>query len=356
MLNRRAQVETQFNWIFILVAGAIILIFFTAIVIKQKSSSDIRISESVMTDLESIFTGGSLSAGTSQLIETPNIEINFDCTGYDIKGVKKQTGGLILFAPSTVKGRNILTWNLDFNMPYKVTGFLYITSPEMRYIFVKYDGLKAARMNSTLPKNMNLEFVDSTDTIKDKNNYKVRLIAESDIFNGEACPPSIADMGDDLTALAITGNTLKFYNCGNDGSFKLTGTGTTALADVVGAELKPSLYGAIFTDDIDIYNCMTGKAFERAYFVSKVYEKRFIELDDYYKNKNSQCVSSIFTSGDLGNYVNIIKPIYTKFDAGQMREEEAKNLASAISDLGSEAEDMAYQNKILLQNSCALIY
>ena len=64
ILSRKAQIETQFNWLFILVAGAVILIFFAGIVIKQKSSSEQKIAENVMTDLQSIFTGGSVSTGT----------------------------------------------------------------------------------------------------------------------------------------------------------------------------------------------------------------------------------------------------------------------------------------------------
>jgi hypothetical protein len=345
--RKQAQVETQFNWIFILVVGAVILIFFTVIVINQKSSSEAKISESVITDLESIFTGGSLSTGTTQLIETPNIEINFDCAGYDVKGVTNPTGGMAVFAPSTVKGRNIITWNLDFNIPFKVTGFLYITSPEMRYIFVDYRQ-NAARMNSTLPKNMNIEFVDSMDEIKDKNNYKVRLIAESDIFN-EDCPSDIAEMGDDLTALARIGDTLKFYSCNKNRKFELIGT--TALADVVDAELEPSLYGAIFTDNIDMYNCMIGKAFERAYFVSRVYQERNKQLISYYENINDPCRFHIY---DFGTFTKILKEIYPVFDAGQT--EDNLKFTDNMKSIREETRNVAYQNEILLQMSCTLTY
>lgn len=357
MLNNKAQVETQFNWIFILIVGAVILIFFTGIVIKQKSSSEAKISESVITDLESIFTGGSLSTGTSQMIETPNVDIRFDCTGYDIKGVKKTIANMILFAPSTVKGRNILTWNLDFNMPYKITGFLYITSPEMRYIFVGYKPEDISRMNSTLPKNMNIEFVSSMNEIKDKNNYRVRLIAKgqsggrSGIFDG-AAPQSIKNMKDRLSALLITGNKLTFYSCDSSGNFRKTGD--TLQVDITGSELEPSLYGAIFTDNIEMYNCMMGKALERAYFVSKVYSDRNNAINEYYKTTSNQCKDFIH---DFSSYPDNIKEIYPYFSSGQISQQQLTELGTKIGLLQLDAQGIANHNsKVLIQRSCPLIY
>jgi len=75
-------------------------------------------------------------------------------------------------------------------VPYRVTNFLYITSPDIRYIIVDDDigsYSLADELNRTLPPDyiekrgkkrlfMNKELVDNTNDLGDKNNYKVKFI------------------------------------------------------------------------------------------------------------------------------------------------------------------------------------
>ena len=74
-----AQISIQFSWIFILIAGAIILLFFTSIIYKQKDISEQKLSASVLNQLETILTSSGLSSGTINAIDTPQLELGFLC-------------------------------------------------------------------------------------------------------------------------------------------------------------------------------------------------------------------------------------------------------------------------------------
>ena len=66
--GKRAAIEVQFNWIFILIIGGIILMFFFGIVKSQKTVSEKKISGTVRRDMRAILTGSGISAGTASLI------------------------------------------------------------------------------------------------------------------------------------------------------------------------------------------------------------------------------------------------------------------------------------------------
>jgi|GEM_PF-1194745 len=347
LCSRKGQVETQFNWIFVLVVGAIIMIFFVAIVMRQKASSEFKISETVMTDLQSIFIGGSVSTGTSQLIETPKIEIDFDCATYGLRGVNKPIENTVIFAPTKIKGRNIITWTLDYNLPYKVTNFLYLTTPEMRYIFITNNSRTISFYNSTLPEEMNIEFTDDIAQIKNKNNYKVRLIFFSDPGSADV-PSELRHLGNDLTALSIQNDRLTFYEARGDIFVKQgENNGVTFTVDFANADqqLEPSKYAAIFTDDIELYNCMMAKALKRAYFVSKIYEKRNRNISDYFVSTNSYCSYFQYSQQDFAIFVTGLEGAHSQFPEDP-----------SIQALPASASQIADKNKILLQKSCPLIY
>lgn len=342
--RKKAQVETQFNWIFILVVGAIIMVFFVAIVMKQKDASEVKISETVMTDLQSIFTGGSVSTGTSQLIEVPEVEIEFDTSTYGLKGVNNPIGeDMMMFAPSLVKGRSIITWTLDYNLPYKITSFLYITTSEMRYVFVGGGDKDRLFYNSTLPKEMNIDFVTSLGEIEDRNNYKVRLIYLTG--TPDDIPQELAHMGEDLTALQISASSLKFYESNGNKFVPQYGDGETYMVDISTQQLQPTLFGAMFTDDYELYNHMMGKVLKRAYFVSKVYAERNRNISEFFDATNSHCKHFRYDPDTFDSFVDDIDDAHENFPD-----------QSKIISLLDKAKAITSKNKILLQKSCPLIY
>ena len=67
--GKKAQIQFTFNWIYILIAGMVILIFFVSIVAKQKTSSEEHLNAEVVRVMESIFTASGVSEKTKNFIE-----------------------------------------------------------------------------------------------------------------------------------------------------------------------------------------------------------------------------------------------------------------------------------------------
>lgn len=379
--NRRAQAEAQFNWIFVLIVGGIIMLFFTTIVLKQKASSEQKISATVITDLEAIFTGASISKGTTHLLDVPKVDIEFDCNRFYLGQVNRGLGKQIVFAPSRVAGTKLLTWTLEWNAPFKVTNFLYITSPEVRYILI-HDGSEPELVdliNTTLPKEMELEVYEFqgdmeslTSYITDQNNYKVRIIflgrfnefgkVEEAIEDSEYFPGSLSGMDSgDLTALFIDTSSssdsiksLYFYNSAGsrfvltDSTYSLDYTSFGTSEDAL-----PSLFGAVFADDVDSYNCIMRKAFERLELISEVFLDKAEKLKTHYdiKAPNLKCKNMIEsrTIGAIEGIRDGSKDCLMEFPDQDCVKQIDNNMAA-------QSDSLDVLNRRLLLMSCALIY
>ena len=93
----------QFNWIFVLVAGTAILLFFTVVVVKQKNVSEMSTKATVLKSIEAIIIGASVGTDTTNIIDIPDSDIEVNCGRVSLGSISKQYQSLILFAPSSLK-------------------------------------------------------------------------------------------------------------------------------------------------------------------------------------------------------------------------------------------------------------
>lgn len=307
MINKKGF-EIQFNWIFVLVAGAAIILFFTVVVVKQKSVSEISTKATVLKSIEAIITGASVSTDTINTISIPSSNIEISCNRVSLGGVSKQYQSTILFAPSLVKGDRLITQTLAFSAPYRATNLLYITSPQIRYIIIG-DSKLAKEINKSLPSELKKEFYQSMPEIKNLNNYKIRFVLFENLIN---FPKALEKMPDsDVTAIKINGDsekgTIEFLQ--KEGNSWLS-KGTSFYIG------KQSLIGAIYADTFDIYECNMRNVFSRLNLVTKIYAERTKKLtqgapsgrqfqcNQFYSNALSQ-LNSIFTASSDFNKENI---------------------------------------------------
>lgn len=295
-LNKRAVIEVQFNWIFILIAGAVILIFFASLVGKQKEFATASYATNVLTNMEAIMSGAGVALGSTQFIELADTRIDFSCDAYYVGEAQKNFKGKLTFAPSYLYGKYIVTWTQSFDVPFRATNFLYLTTPEIRYIIIN-DGNYAEKLYELLPQKeaeideekktmMNKEIVDNIAEIKDKNNYKVRIIFFENDNIGQITTLIRKTAADDLTALKITPsqetNILNSY--GTVEFFKKRGNEF----DKIGTSeyfTQSMLFGAVFTDDLETYNCLKNRAFEKMKMVADVYRERSGEIAGKYQEE-----------------------------------------------------------------------
>ena len=345
------MIEVHFNWIFILIVGAIIFIFFVNIVNKQREFSEIKSSGTIITSLESILTGAQISTNTINIMDMPKVDIGFECNRYFIGPIPKPTKSNVIFSPGLLKGKKLITWALDWNVPYRVTNFLYITDPQLRYVIV-YDEDTETVANSVydeLPEEINKEIPmhkDDLTALKDKNNYKVKfifLIDEAPNF------PAELDYMEDKDVTAI--------NLGASSSNIISSTGTIEFFQKKGSNWESkgttcylkeeSLFGAIFAEDIDMYNCVMKKAFKKLNLVTEIYLDRSDELERYYFSIDKSCYQPYSSAKTQLNYMKI---------ASENRIDDFPQGIGHMDTMNDYALNLKEENQRAQLFSCALIY
>ena len=138
----KAQVQVTFHWIYVVLAGAVILLFFAGIVIRQKSVAEQELTADVTRILETILAGAGVSEKTKNVIDTSglaDLTLYFSCTeGVGEFGIiggssRAQNTRDPLFAPEKIKSPQLITWSLPYAFPFKIIDFLYVTAPTIKY-------------------------------------------------------------------------------------------------------------------------------------------------------------------------------------------------------------------------------
>ena len=74
MYSKKGVIEIQFNWIFVLIAGFIIITLFTTIIVKQRDVSEKSTNVMVLKNLDAILSGSEASAGTVNIVKIPETD------------------------------------------------------------------------------------------------------------------------------------------------------------------------------------------------------------------------------------------------------------------------------------------
>lgn len=328
-MKKRGVIEIQFNWIFVMIAGAIILLFFTMMVSKQRDVSEVRSQINFQNNLQTILVGAEIDKNTLNVVNVPNREIEYSCEGFSIASLGS-FNQRVTFAPNLIKSktRQIITLSLDWRVPFRATNFLYVTSPEVKYYVVvddnSDDGSIGNHLFNLLPEKLDKEIITAMPTINE-GNYKVKFI----FFTTHSTLPSTFDIDDeDVGAIRINGELdgigdISFYK---GGTFSLDGN-----AEYLKKEM---LLGAVFAENKEIYDCQVEKAKESLSKVADVYLKRIEEIVSDYGSDNC----GTMYGGAIIN-LNVLNDI-----------------SSSLFTINTKLEDLEKENKKVQRSSCALIY
>lgn len=328
MKLKRGAVDIQFNWILVLIAGTAILILFTGFVIKEKNISEESKSASTLKYLDTILASSEISMGTVNAVKIPKTKIEFECGRYSISGFSKQLNTMP-FAPLVLESDKVISMALGWSIPYRITNLLYLTNLRIRYIFVG-DSLFARKIFEMMPDETRNDGYTQVQAIQDENDDNVRIIFFDQY---PQVPESLKGMKKgSVTALKVDGDentgTLEFFDLIDD-KFEFKGRSYY---------LKEStLMGAIFTDSLEVYDCVMEDAFKKLNIVSQVYERKIANLKSYYKNQ--ECEQYYDNS-----LITTIKEASDVFSQ------------SSINDIDIAAKDLEEQNKKAQLSSCTLIY
>ncbi|MFC1742274.1 hypothetical protein ACFL3V_07100 [Nanoarchaeota archaeon] len=290
--SKKAQVETQLNWIFILIVGAVILAFFAFIVIKQRAAAEAKFSGKIAQQLNTIFTGAKVASGTVQEIPTPEVSIRFDCNDYYIGPTSQRMGNRVVFAPEFVEGKKIITWTRDWNVPFKISSFLYVTAPTVRYIVIgeEADEPKANALYDALPDKLNKDIFSLNDyemnnIVNEDDKYVRFILVDISTLN---IPTAFDDVS--VTGLEVDTSLDPLYSAK---SVKFLARAASAPRTFnTGATHyyteEEVMYGAIFSDNSDEYECIMRRAYERFNIVARVYKEKLDALASAFDGSNCE--------------------------------------------------------------------
>ena len=334
-MRKKGAIEIQFNWILVLAAGAVVIIIFMSFISKQQEIHDFSTGILAANSLGSVFSSYN-SADISAVVEMPKSRIELNCNSFSVDGIPKNMDALNFFSPSALETDKMNLWSLGWDIPYRAANFLYITSPDVRYIFIGNSEF-AGKMFEKIRGKARADGFTNAQAVEDENNIAVRII----FFGQEPkIPESLKAANYPITSLRVDGNEdrgmIEFFELA-DGKFESRGK-----SDYIGGA---SLFGAIFSDDAERYNCVMEKAFNKLNIVSEAYLGKINNIIKQYAidGKNPICMD--FYQNNLLAISDSISEL-SSFDPAFSNYEDIINAADYIETINNEADAL----------SCALIY
>ena len=277
--KKRGAVDTHFNWIYILCVAAVFLFLFSKIIMNQRDIYEYRTNAMLTSNIRTIITLSQTPTATSSIKVLP-ASFEFSCTGYK---TSKNAQAIRLdsrstFSPSslTSASQKYIFVTKEFDYPFLVDSFIYITSRDYLYVFINPDPAYKNIMlmlNSTIPSDVLRVNISRGDIcgLNDRNN-KFRFIFINEV------PGAITDacINKEASSLKIIPGTQQ-------------DTGNVSFCNKAGICQpnspyidKASLIGAIFADKNVTYECNLFKAVERMEYIARIYSYRAERLSEYY--------------------------------------------------------------------------
>lgn len=282
--KKQAQLQLQFNWIFILIVGVVILGFFFTIINNQNKKANVENAQDLIETLDSVFNTIYINPNTVNTFHITKVRVDFACeeglSEYYIQGVGPiDTSKDIIFTPSTLRGNNIITWTKEWNVPFEAGVFTYMANDATAFVFVNISE-HIWDLYQELPeefeKTIFTDILNAQTGIPLITGYdRVVVILDGTINNHNDFQPFITlsnvggSSGVYTREIDITNNKIRF--------------------DQQQTKVKPyyteeMLWGAIFTDDEISYDCTVDKAVEKMTRVAYVLKERNEKLAEELTN------------------------------------------------------------------------
>lgn len=300
MLNKKGQGQ-QFNWLFIAVAGAVILVFFTIFTFKyieiKKIEENVQVSRALGQTITSLLSHGGIDYTVTSANKEEGgfkvglfAEVKDECRCVDDNCInmisinddsysEQRVEGQVMFMPSSVRTNAFEAWIYPWYYPFYVTSFIYLIEPGKK-IYLVYDSANVKFAESVrdelerLNLDFSVEFAKNADGSSEGD--KVVYFTSGKPSDGELWV--IAPKGDSDAGRAV------YLDSGEEVEF-------------VGL---PFLFGAMFSDSAENYKCNYAIASKRFSDVSSVYSGKAGLMQSIVRNE--ECDFVMFR-GALGSLV-----------------------------------------------------
>ncbi|QQG38459.1 MAG: hypothetical protein HYS32_02520 [Candidatus Woesearchaeota archaeon] len=275
LIKNKRGVAATFLWIFVAIAGAIILIFFISFAAKHGESSSTVTNIVYLDTVSNIITNFAVSLEADKSVQLPTkIEVYFDCEGLLMvakeRDFTKKIPNNIVFGTERFLDNEILLWTVPWKLPYTITNLIYVTSPHVKY-FLIYDSSSQQLVNdikSQIPARFKVEVVDvnnlrSLEPIdKDaqlRSYYKNKFV----FFTEPKLIQEISEMKTPATIVEI--------KPGDYGQIIYHLNNSEKSINYISKEL---IYGAIFVDDPETYQCLVQKSLDKVGQIASLYAEK----------------------------------------------------------------------------------
>lgn len=339
-MNKRGEVEVQFNWIYIMIVGAIILLIGFSIIPSIKRSSDQNVEMDIVAHFDTMLSSIKHNTDSENEFSLFGSEFSFSCNEYFLKGVDNagiSTQDQAIFSPDKIMDQ-LQGFSAPWLIPFNADYLTFITSPKVRYI-VK-ESKNADTLFELLPSLISKESISQYSKIKLTDYYKLRLITfgevpsanlniKKDIDDNEISLVKI-ELLDDKEFFPDSFGRIDFY-IKNGNNFKKM--------DEAYFFDKASLIGAIYSEDADYYKCNLQKSLLRLNIITQIKKDRLSELQSYNKLKHCPYETAKL---HLQSFSTITKDL-----------QDTKSYYQSIYDISKKIKN---ENLMLQRLSCPLIY
>ena len=146
-LNKKADVSPAFQYIFALVVGAIILIFFIRFAFQAEKSGTEVIKAEVLHMLDASLQAFSVSTYSTDNLPKPpwpqivdmKVGTKANCGKFTVTGQKFLVPiPRIVFGPEEMKARQLQAWTNSWHFPFRITNMFYLVNDRSKYYLI-YD-------------------------------------------------------------------------------------------------------------------------------------------------------------------------------------------------------------------------
>ena len=349
-LNKRGF-AIQFNWLFVLIGGAIILAFFFSLITNQASEGEKRTAQRSTQELDALLKV-SLASGDTQKTLLFDRKILFYCdeiSEYYVRGSVKPSryDYNAIFSPSELESKELIIQTLAFEAPFRVMPLVYVTNKDIEYVFVGSSALLNMvydfMPDDTLKKSL---VVPSNIANYPDNNYDrtVFVLNITDAGGLGSITLNKFDNSDGrVYAVVINATEDSAYGYGNISFFRYDGSNFVPDGSVLflGSEL---VLGGVISHDKTIYECNLRKVLRRLELLSRLHINRTVY---YYYNAHEEC-EDYYNNANARGFIEDIKGYAAEKD--ELSVDDFDNALTAINELRS------LNTYIIRRTSCPPIY
>lgn len=340
--SKKAQIEISFNWVFVLIAGAVILFFFVRLIGSEMEFTETATHAKAVSTINAVLTSLQQRPDSVAIEDRINYEINFFCEeGTHRYGIERSSSTLphqLVFSPSFIGDSRPVAWVKSFNAPFPIGSMVYLTDEKTKYFFVEsaveYGGrLLMDYFYDLIPGNITKQKIDQAQLLQldDEgfNNYIIIIAGVVDLDNFEFSDRALASKIGGAVKIDPSNKEVVFYEHEGPQLYELKKEKYL---------FEESIIGAIISGDPELYSCVMDKAFEQIRITSEINLERVKKIQNAYPEGHScRTHYALITQGPIEQLSQHAK---------QRNYEGVRDEASAVASL----------NNRIIQTNCVTLY